>query len=247
MQRALGARLGGDADDEQRASRRGAQAAAPARARGLDKLCERVRIGVAEGETDAERDAAVAQRMQADRFRRRPCGRTGRRSLDRSGDAARNARLRAENDVARARLRPARAIASSSRTTASTASAGDRPSGVALAHRRPAPTCIRRASSRSARSRMSARTASRCSAPPPSITTETLAPADRQRRRGEPWRSAAASAPASISSARIEPGERIGDDRHAVGRVDAERRHRVGESGADARRQARAPGCCRAP
>ena len=90
-----------------------------------------------------------------------------------------------------------------------------------------------------ARSRMSAASASRCSAAPPSIVTETFGASLRvargcrqsltQRRRERHG---------IRGSLRLQAGERIDQDRNAVGSRDAKRRNRIGKMRRRCRRQA---------
>ena len=61
-----------DADGEEGTTRRGAQTRPPCTRRGACKRFQCRRVRVPEGETEAERHAIVAQRMRADRIRRRP-------------------------------------------------------------------------------------------------------------------------------------------------------------------------------
>ena len=90
-----------------------------------------------------------------------------------------------------------------------------------------------------ARNLMSAVSASRCSAAPPSIATDTLA--DRRDANGaaaSAFRNDAASACASTMSVVGQSGQRIGQHRNAVARLDAERCHVRGEQRRRRRAQA---------
>jgi len=61
-----------DADGEQRTARRGAETRPSCTCRGTCKRFQCRRVRVPEGESEAERHTIVAQRMGADRIRRRP-------------------------------------------------------------------------------------------------------------------------------------------------------------------------------
>src|SRR5260370_10706263 len=69
--------IGRETDDEERASWSGAQTACPGAPGGFDQAVERLRIRVPEGKTDAEPEASVRRRMDADGLRCRPRGRSG--------------------------------------------------------------------------------------------------------------------------------------------------------------------------
>ncbi len=230
--------------EQERAVRRGPHPVSAMRLRNIGQLDQRIGLarGRRRGRDRARRCCSLEDAAQSARRGGVPAnGSAGSMSSGRSRSAP-IPLLRARS---RARASgPSAAIDARRRIAASTASpCATRPSGVAEAASPASATCsIGPLGVATARNLMSAASASRWSAPPPSTTTETFG-ASMSLLSAMARRKSAARASASISEAG-SPGSGSGDHRHAVAKIDVERGDGRGEQ---RRRMRREPAHLQAP